>query len=387
MDSCELTILMPCLNEAETLARCIQKAKQFLASQQIHGEVLVADNGSTDDSRAIAEREGARVVPVEMKGYGAALKGGMSAAHGRYIIMGDADDSYDFLNLLPFLCKLREGFDLVMGNRFLGGIVDGAMPFMNRYLGNPVLSFVGRTFFNSDVGDFHCGLRGFSRDKFLQLNLQGDGMEFASEMVVKASLNQFKITEVPTQLYPDGRSRRPHLRPWRDGWRHLRLLLLFSPRWLFLFPGLTFMFLGFLLMGVLAAGPVSVGGINFDIHTMLFGSVFTIAGLQAVCFALFAHTIADAQLNVPVTESRLWKFTKFFTLERGLISGLLLLLLGLGGAGYSFWFWLHGDFGPLLPTQMMRILLPSATGMIMGLQIIFGSFFMSLLGLHYANQK
>ena len=387
MDSCELTILMPCLNEAETLAICIQKARQFLTSQNINGEILIADNGSTDGSREIATTHGARVIQVPMKGYGAALKGGIQEATGRYIIMGDADDSYDFLNLLPFLSKLREGYDLVMGNRFMGGIVDGAMPFLNRYLGNPVLSFVGRTFFSSDVGDFHCGLRGFQRDKFLQLNLHGDGMEFASEMVVKAALNQLKITEVPTQLFPDGRSRRPHLRPWRDGWRHLRLLLLFSPRWLFLFPGVMLMLLGMLLMSTLVAGPVNIGGINFDIHTMLFSSVFMIAGMQAVSFALFAHTIADAQMNVPLTDSSMWHFMKYFSLERGLVVGVLLLVCGSCGAGYSFWYWLHAAFGNLLPTQMMRILIPAATCMIMGLQVIFASFFMSLLGLHYANQK
>lgn len=230
---CEITILMPCLNEAETLAECIKKANHFLTSSKVKGEILVADNGSTDGSQAIAESHGARVISVPTKGYGAALKSGIDAARGQFVIMGDADDSYDFLNLMPFLAKLREGYDLVMGNRFKGGIREGAMPLLNRYLGNPVLSLIGRLFFKSKIGDFHCGLRGFKRDRFQQLGLQGDGMEFASEMVVKATLKKFKITEVPTQLFPDGRSRRPHLRPWRDGWRHLRLLLLFSPRWLF----------------------------------------------------------------------------------------------------------------------------------------------------------
>ena len=387
MDACELTILMPCLNEAETLAVCIQKARQFLREQNIQGEILIADNGSTDASRDIAAENGARVVAVPMKGYGAALKGGMQQARGRYIIMGDADDSYDFLNLLPFIHKLREGYDLVMGNRFMGGIQAGAMPFLNRYLGNPVLSLIGRTFFPSTVGDFHCGLRGFQRERFLQLDLHGDGMEFASEMVVKATLQQLKITEVPTQLFPDGRSRRPHLRPWRDGWRHLRLLLLFSPRWLFLLPGLALVLLGFMLMGVLAAGPVSIGGINLDIHTMLFSSVFMVVGMQAVCFGVFAHTIADAQMNLPLSASSMRYFMKLFTLERGLLAGMFLVTLGVSSALYSFWYWQHHAFGPLLPTQMMRILIPSATGMIVGLQIIFASFFMSLLGLHYANQK
>jgi glycosyltransferase involved in cell wall biosynthesis len=225
MESYELTILMPCLNESETLASCIQKAKTFLQSEKINGEILIADNGSTDGSQEIALQLGARVISVPKRGYGAALKSGIQQAYGRYIIMGDADDSYDFLNLNPFISKLREGYELVMGNRFKGGIVDGAMPLLNRYLGNPVLSLIGRIFFKSTIGDFHCGLRGFHRDSFQQLDLQGDGMEFASEMVVKATLKKLKMTEVPIQLYPDGRSRRPHLRPWRDGWRHLRLLL------------------------------------------------------------------------------------------------------------------------------------------------------------------
>lgn len=376
MDACELTILMPCLNEAETLAVCIQKARQFLQDQNIKGEILIADNGSTDNSRAIAVANGARVIDVDMKGYGAALKGGIAQASGRYIIMGDADDSYDFLNLLPFITKLREGYELVMGNRFLGGIKEGAMPFMNRYLGNPVLTFIGRTFFSKEVGDFHCGLRGFHRERFLELDCQGNGMEFASEMVVKASLNQLKITEVPTHLFPDGRSRRPHLRPWRDGWRHLRLLLLFSPRWLFLIPGSILMMLGLMLMTVLFIGPVRIAGINFDIHTMLFSSVMMIVGLQAVSFAAFAQTIANTSMTI-----------RWFTLERGLLVGLSILGLGVFGAGYSFSYWLHQAFGPLEPTQMMRLLIPATTSVVIGFQIIFSSFFMSLLGLHYANQK
>ena len=387
MESCELTILMPCLNEAETLAVCIQKARRFLSEQNITGEIIIADNGSSDGSCEIAVANGARVVTVAEKGYGAALKGGMQQALGRYIIMGDADDSYDFLNLSPFLDKLRAGYELVMGNRFMGGIQQGAMPFLNRYLGNPVLTLIGRTFFSKAVGDFHCGLRGFDRERVLQLDLQGDGMEFASEMVVKASIQQLKIIEVPTHLYPDGRSRRPHLRPWRDGWRHLRLLLLFSPRWLFLFPGLTLMLLGCSLMAVLAGGPVSIGGVNLDIHTMLFSSVFMIIGMQAVSFAVFARTIADTHMGLLKRAQNKPRLPKLFTLERGLIIGLVLLSLGVAGAGYSFWYWQHQAFGPLLPTQMMRILIPATTSMIIGLQIIFSSFFMSLLGLHYATKK
>lgn len=385
MESYEITILMPCLNEAETLAECIQKAKRFLESEKIHGEILVADNGSVDGSQAIATKHGARVISVSTRGYGAALKSGIDAAKGQYVIMGDADDSYDFLNLMPFLNKLRDGYDLVMGNRFKGGIIDGAMPFLNRYLGNPVLSLIGRLFFKSKIGDFHCGLRGFRRDSFKQLDLQGDGMEFASEMVVKATLKKLKITEVPTQLYPDGRSRRPHLRPWRDGWRHLRLLLLFSPRWLFFYPGLLLVTLGVSLMSLLSYGPVKVGSISLDIHTMLFSSLFMIVGLQAVCFSVFAKFIADFHLEIKSSREYFQQLLRLFTLERGLIAASLFILIGLSGSGYTVWYWLHQDFGPLVPTQMMRVLIPSITSLILGIELLFASFFMSLLGWYYGR--
>lgn len=383
MESFEITILMPCLNEAETLAVCIQKAKTFLARENVQGEILIADNGSTDGSQGIAKEYGARVISVPTRGYGAALKSGIAAAQGRYIIMGDADDSYDFLNLKPFLNKLREGYDLVMGNRFQGGIVNGAMPFLNRYLGNPVLSSLGRVFYKSNIGDFHCGLRGFRRDSFQQLDLQGEGMEFASEMVVKATLHNLKITEVPTQLFPDGRSRRPHLRPWRDGWRHLRLLLLFSPRWLFFYPGLLLILFGISLIATLITGPMVVAGFNLDIHTMLFGGLFMILGLQAVCFAIFVKFIADSQMKITKANKKFRQHLKFFTLERGLAIGLLLLLLGTFGAGYTFWYWQHLSFGQLIPAKIMRILIPSVTSLILGVQLIFSSFFLAILGLHY----
>lgn len=383
MNSLELTILMPCLNEAETLESCILKAKQFLAEEKINGEILIADNGSTDGSQEIARRQGAKVISVLKKGYGAALKNGIINAQGRYIIMGDADDSYDFSNLKAFLTKLREDYDLVMGNRFKGGIISGAMPFLNRYLGNPVLSFIGRTFFKSTISDFHCGLRGFKRESFLCLDLQGDGMEFASEMVVKATLRNFKVTEVPTQLFPDGRTRRPHLRPWRDGWRHLRLLLLLSPRWLFFYPGLFLMILGVFLMSLLISGPVEIGHINFDIHTLLFSGVFMIVGFQAVCFSIFAKIIADYHMKINSVREHLLHIVKLFTLERGVILGLMFALIGIIGAFYTFWYWLYHSFGPLIPTHMMRILIPSITSLILGIQLIFASFFMAVLGLHF----
>lgn len=380
MESCELTILMPCLNEAETLAACIQKAKQFLSTEKITGEILIADNGSTDGSQAIAVELGARVVAVATRGYGAALKSGIANARGEYVIMGDADDSYNFLNLMPFMTKLREGYDLVMGNRFKGGIIDGAMPFLNRYLGNPVLSFIGRVFYRSQIGDFHCGLRGFRRERLLQLELQGDGMEFASEMVVKATMKQLAIAEVPTQLFPDGRSRRPHLRPWRDGWRHLRLLLLFCPRWLFFYPGAAFFILGFMLMSRLILGPIEIGHVNLDIHSMLFSSLFMIIGLQAVCFALFADLVAQKTMQLP-SSLAIKKLQKEFSLEYGLLLGVILLLVGSSGAIYTVSYWVQQAFGPLVPSEMMRILIPSVTSFILGMQLIFSSFFMSVLNL------
>lgn len=377
MESVELTILMPCLNEAETIASCISKAQRFLSAENIQGEILIADNGSTDGSRDIAISHGARVISVPTKGYGAVLKSGIAAAQGKFVIMGDADDSYDFFSLSPFIAKLREGYDLVMGNRFKGGILQGAMPLLNRYLGNPVLSWLGRIFFKSNIGDFHCGLRGFNRTSLQQLQLQGDGMEFASEMVVKATLKNFKITEVPTQLHPDGRSRRPHLRPWRDGWRHLRLLLLFSPRWLFLYPGMFLLTLGCILMSLLIFGPVQIGNVNFDIHTMLFCTLFMTAGLQGICFGSFANQVANFHMKLPV------KNKTYFTLEYGLIIGVVCIVSGLLGSSYTFWYWYRQLFGPLIPTQMMRILIPSITLIMLGMQLVFTSFFASLLDWHY----
>jgi glycosyltransferase involved in cell wall biosynthesis len=385
--ACELTILMPCLNEAETLAGCIEKARHFLDSEHIQGEILIADNGSTDGSQAIAVATGARLISVSQQGYGAALKSGIEAAQGQYVIMGDADGSYDFDQLMPFLQRLREGYSLVMGNRFQGGIMQGAMPFLNRYVGNPILSFIGRVFFKSYIGDFHCGLRGFQREALLSLDLQGDGMEFASEMVVKATLQKLSVTEVATHLYPDGRSRAPHLRPWRDGWRHLRLLLLFCPDWLFLYPGLCLFFLGTLVMSILTMGALKIGMLSFDIHTMLFASMFMIIGLQGIVFSIFAKLIATYHLKIDFATSYLFRFLQIFTLEKGLLVGLFLMLIGLSGAYYSFWYWWHQAFGPLIPTQMMRVLIPSTTSLILGAQLLFASFFLGVLNLHYSERK
>src|ERR1700761_8487272 len=288
MDSCELSILMPCLNEAETLGQCLAKAQGFLRRTGIRGEVIVADNGSTDGSQTIAASNGARVVAIKERGYGSALIGGIRAARGTYVIMGDSDDSYDFSNLDQFVEKLRAGYEMVMGNRFLGGIMPGAMPPLHRYLGNPVLSTIGRVFFRSPCSDFHCGLRGFRRDAILRLDLQAPGMEFASEMVVKATINKLRFAEVPIKLHPDGRSRPPHLRSWRDGWRHLRFLLLFSPRSLFLYPGFIMFAAGLLAMAWLLPGSRTVGGVTFDIHTLLYAAMLVAIGFQSMFFWAFA---------------------------------------------------------------------------------------------------
>ncbi len=295
----ELTIVMPCLNEAETVATCVHKAVGFLAESGIDGEVVVADNGSTDGSQRLATDAGARVVPIAEKGYGNALMGGIAAARGTYVIMGDADDSYDFTSLMPFVTELRKGKDLVMGNRFKGGIDPGAMPKLHKYLGNPVLSFIGRLFFPSAIGDFHCGLRGFSRESALRLNLQATGMEFASEMVVKATLWGQDISEVPTTLKKDGRSRPPHLRSWRDGWRHLRFLLLFSPRWLFFLPGAFLFLLGLVAGAVVEAGPVSIGNVTFDVDTLVAASAMVVIGFQATLFWMFTRVYAGAEGFLP----------------------------------------------------------------------------------------
>jgi glycosyltransferase involved in cell wall biosynthesis len=374
--SLELSIIMPCLNEAETLEVCIKKARAYLAQHEISGEVIIADNGSTDGSQDIATRAGARVVHVKEKGYGSALLGGIYAARGEYIIMGDADDSYDFTDLTPFIKKLRDGYDLVMGNRFKGGIKPGAMPKLHKYLGNPVLTAIGRLFFPSPCGDFHCGLRGFRKDAIEKLNLRTTGMEFASEMVVKASLHRMRITEVPTTLSPDGRSRPPHLRSWRDGWRHLRFLLLYSPRWLFLYPGLVLMLLGLVAVLWLLPGPRVI----FDINTLLFAATAIIVGFQAATFAVFTKMFAISEGLLP-DDFRLKKFTRYINLEIGLIIGGTLLLMGIAGSIYAFSSWGAHLFGPLDPSKTMRIVIPSVTCLALGFQVILSSFFLSVLSL------
>jgi hypothetical protein len=370
--SLELSIIMPCLNEAETLATCIAKALDYLVRQEIAGEVLIADNGSTDGSREIAIQAGARVVPVPEKGYGSALRGGIASARGQFIIMGDADDSYDFTALSPFLEKLRQGYDLVMGNRFQGGIKPGAMPVLHKYLGNPVLTWLGRLFFGSPCGDFHCGLRGFSKRAIECLDLRTTGMEFASEMVVKASLYGLKITEVPTTLSPDGRSRPPHLKTWRDGWRHLRFLLLYSPRWLFLYPGLALMSIGLLATLWLLPQP--------KVHSLLYSATAMIIGFQIVSFAVFTKAFAISEGLLP-EDRKLKRFFRYLNLEVGLIIGGGLILLGIGGSIYAFQTWEARQFGTLDPVVTMRLVIPSVTCLALGIQVIFSSFFLSVLKL------
>lgn len=379
-DNLELSIIMPCLNEAETVAACIKKAQRFIKSSNIAGEVIVADNGSTDGSMEIAESCQARVVRVMEPGYGSALIGGIEAARGTYVVMGDADDSYDFFNLMPFIEKMRAGYDLVMGNRFQGGIKPGAMPFLHRYLGNPVLSVIGRLFFRSPVGDFHCGLRAFRREAIQRLNLQTTGMEFASEMVVKASLNKLRICEVPTTLSPDGRSRRPHLRTWRDGWRHLRFLLLYSPRWLFLYPGTSLMVMGLIIMLLLLPGTLTLGGIGFDINTMMYAAAAVIVGFQMISLAVFAKVFAINAKLLP-EDTRLDFLAKNGALEVGIASGTLLCVLGLTGSIIAVVTWESTSFGPLAPTSVMRVVIPSVTAVILGIQLIISSFFIALLSI------
>ena len=376
----ELTILMPCLDEAETIRSCVAKARGFLERTGIDGEVLVADNGSSDGSRAFAEAAEARVIHVVERGYGAALRAGIEAARGKYVIMGDADDSYDFSRLELFIAKLREGYPLVMGNRFLGGILAGAMPLLHRYFGNPVLSFIGRLFFRTSVGDFHCGLRGFDRAAVLALDLQTTGMEFASELVVKAALAGYRIAEVPTTLAHDGRGRSSHLRSWRDGWRHLRFLLLFSPRWLFLYPGLALLALGAVLLTVLYFSPVRIGRAGLDIHSMLYASAAVLLGLQLCLFALFARVSAQNAGLLPQNPT-VQSLVAMVTLERGLLAGLGAAMVGFIWSAAAFWEWKEAGFGALDPSHMMRTTIPACTLMVGGMEVAVASFLLSVLRL------
>jgi glycosyltransferase involved in cell wall biosynthesis len=374
----ELTILMPCLNEAKTIGACVTAARGYLHLAGVDGEVLVADNGSDDGSAELAQAAGARVVRAGQRGYGAALLTGIGAARGRFIIMGDADDSYDFSSLSGFVAKLRAGAHLVMGNRFQGGIAGGAMPWLHRYLGNPVLSFVGRLFFRTHIGDFHCGLRGFSREAVMRLGLITPGMEFASELVAKAALAGLRIDEVPTTLKPDGRGRPSHLRTWHDGWRHLRFLLLFCPRWLFLYPGIALLLVGLagLILGI--AGPQGMGSLHLGIHTVLYMGGATILGIQFIMFAVLTKWIA-VLAGLVAEPSWMKRWGSSFTIENGLLLGLAAFLAGLS---WSLWLtldWGRSGFGPLDPLSTMRSAIPAVTLMATGMQAAVGSFFAGAL--------
>jgi glycosyltransferase involved in cell wall biosynthesis len=382
----ELSIVMPCLNESETLATCIRHAHTFLAVSGVVGEVIIADNGSTDGSQQIAEDEGARVVNVAEKGYGAALIGGIAAARGTYVAMGDADDSYDFEGLGPFVEELRNGADLVMGNRFRGGIEPGAMPKLHKYLGNPVLSLVGRLFFNAPVKDFHCGLRAFRRDSITALSLRTTGMEFASEMVVKASLTGLNIVEVPTTLRKDGRSRAPHLRSWRDGWRHLRFLMLYSPRWVFFYPGLLLTALGLIATAVLLAGPVFIGDFGLDIGTMLYSAAIAVVGYQAVLFFLLSKVYALHEGFLPASQ-RFRALQGRLNLENITVAGVVIFALGLVWLVVSFVWWGGSDFGALDPAESVRRVTPAFLSLIIGAQTIMAGLFLSLLRIRVVHPE
>ncbi len=383
-ETLDLTILMPCLNEADTLATCIDKARAGLEKAGLSGEVVVADNGSTDGSQELAARHGARVVSVLAKGYGHALMGGIAAARGRFIIMGDADDSYDFLEVPKFAAKLREGFDLVQGCRLPsgGGVVKpGAMPFLHRWWGNPMFSFLVRWWFHAPIHDVYCGMRGFTKEFYEGLNQRCTGMEFATEMIIKASLNQVKIAEVPITLHPDGRrAHRPHLKTFRDGWRTLRFFLMCSPRWLFLFPGLLLEVIG--VVGYAVALPgLTVRGITFDAHTLLFASLAILCGYQSVLFAFFTKTFAMAEGLLP-EDPRLSRLFTIVTLERGLLVATVSLLVGLGLLVAAILEWRSVHYQHLDYARTMRLVIPGATLTALGFQTVLSSFFLSILGLH-----
>jgi len=387
-DVVDLTIVMPCLNEAETLAACIGKARTGIERAKVSGEILIADNGSTDGSIEIAERLGARVVRIREKGYGNALRGGIAAAQGRWVIMGDADDSYDFSEIGGFVEKLREGKMLVMGCRLPSGggvIMPGAMPWKNRWLGNPVLSSLGRLFFRTPLHDFHCGLRAFTKAAYDALDLRTTGMEFASEMVMKATLKSLPVAEVPITLHPDGRSRPPHLRAWRDGWRHLRFMLIYSPRWLFLIPGLVLTTLGASATLLLWRSPVHAFGVAFDAGTQLVAAASAICGVQMVSLACFTKVFGIAEGLLP-EDRRFARVFRHLNLERGIAAGLLLVFVGLGLLARALWVWKLGHFGSIPYVDNFRLLVPSATALCIGMQIITSSFFMSVLGLNTAQR-
>lgn len=382
---CEITILMPCLNEAETLAACIRKARAFLCDNHIDGEILVADNGSTDGSQEIAVAEGARVLNVKKRGYGSALIRGGNAAKGKYVIMGDSDDSYDFFNLMPFVEKLREGYDLVMGNRFAGGIEDGAMPWMHRYIGNPILSFVGRLFFKSHVKDFHCGLRGYNRESIIRLNLKTTGMEYASEMVVMAELNHLKIAEVPTTLKKDGRSGGPHLRSFRDGWRHLKFLFMYAPNWLFLYPGIALLTIGTVGSIALIIGQVVISQVVFSVHTLLYCMFSIIMGYNIISMFLFVKLYAYNHQFIPREITADWN--KRLKEDAFIFMGILLMIIGVALSIYVLLYWRRTGYSELVPEIVMRIAIPAVSLLELGVQSVFSGFIIAILKIKTLEDK
>lgn len=378
---CDLSVVLPCLDEAETLATCVTKAQRAMEELALDGEVIVADNGSADGSQEIARRLGARVIDVPVKGYGSALLSGIAAARSELVVIADADDSYDLSQIEPFVDALRGGAELVMGNRFLGGIEPGAMPTLNRYVGNPILTRLGRLLFRSPSGDFHCGMRAFRRSSILSLGLRTAGMEFASEMVVRATLAKLQIVEVPVTLSPDGRTRAPHLRPWRDGWRHLRFLFLYSPRWLFFYPGIALMVVGLALGIALLPGPLHIGSVGLDVNAFVYCAVAVIIGFQAVLFSVLARAFAVGAGLLPPSRNT-ERIFRIVTLEVGLAVGALLLLAGIGLSVYTVLFWSGRSFGALSTSSTIRLVVPAAMLMILGLETVLASFFLSILGIN-----
>lgn len=376
----EVSVVLPCLNERETVAICVAKALATLKAAGLKGEVIVADNGSTDGSQELAQAAGARVVHVDHRGYGNALRGGIHAARGTYVLMADSDDSYEFAHIPRFVEQLREGSELVMGNRFRGGIEKGAMPPLHRYLGNPVLTAIGRLFFRSPCKDFHCGIRAFRKQSYERMDIRSTGMEFASEMVVKASLLQMKVSEVPTTLSPDGRSHPPHLRTWHDGWRHLRFLLMYSPRWLFLYPGIASILAGLAACIWLMPGPRRVGDIVFDVHTLAYGFGSILVGFQLLAFAVFTKVFAITEGLLP-EDPRLNRMFDYIKLETGLMVGAVFVAMGVAGSIFALSTWVHSSFGPITSENILRVVLFSVFALILGPQVIFSSFFLSILGL------
>jgi glycosyltransferase involved in cell wall biosynthesis len=380
----ELSVVMPCLNESDTLEICIEKAKQSLSEHSITGEIVVADNGSTDGSQEIASKIGARVIKVQERGYGSALMGGIAAARGKFIIMGDADDSYDFLEIPSFVKKLREGFDLVQGCRLPSGggkILPGAMPFLHRWLGNPMFSMLSRRWFYTPINDIYCGMRGFTKKLYDSLNQRCTGMEFATEMIIKASLYRASIAEVPITLHPDGRkSHGPHLKTFRDGWRTLRFFLMYSPRSLFLVPGVLLILMGLIGYGIAMPG-LTLWGATFDAHTLLFASLAILCGYQSILFAIFAKTFAISEGLMP-EDPRMNYFFKLVNLERGLIAASATLLAGILLLLAAVNQWRLTQFGALNYPETMRLVIPGATLTALGFQTILSSFFVSILGMN-----